>query len=112
MKIYDEITHWELLPEYVAEMVAEGKGKTYKGRIQTGVIPGFPERREHIPGTETPQNPGGSDRIIPAVLPQPIWEDCLFYHAFTPEELAPTWQESMEAQVLYTALMTDTLLEE
>lgn len=112
MNIYDESTHVLLEPAAVAVLVAEGKGVTYEGVIQIGVTPAVPERLEHIPGTETPENPKGSDRILPAVPEQPIWEDCVFYHAFTPEELAPTWQESMEAQVLYTALLTDTLLEE
>lgn len=112
MKIYDELTHDLLNPDFVEAQVKEGKGRTYEGQIQTGVVPGIPEHLEHIPGTETPQNPNGSDRIVPAVPARPIYEDCLYYHAYTPEELAPTWQESMEAQVLYTALLTDTLLEE
>lgn len=30
----------------------------------------------------------------------------------TPEEPKPTWQDQIEAQVTYTAMMTDTLLEE
>lgn len=112
MNIYDELTHALLDPDFVEAQVNVGKGKTYEGQIQTGVEPGIPEHLEHIPGTETPQNPNGSDRIVPAVPEQPVWEDCVFYHAYTSEDLMPTWQESMEAQVLYTALMTDTMLEE
>lgn len=111
MIIYDELTYEALSPEAVEKAVEDGLGKTYPGRIFVGELPAQPERLEHIPGTETPENPQGCDRIFPALPARPIYEDCLFYHSYDPEELAPTWQESMEAQVLYTALLTDTLLE-
>ena len=51
--------------------------------------------------------------------PVPAWDEyepCQVYHPNTAEELAarnaPTAAERLEAQVLYTAMMTDTMLEE
>lgn len=111
MRIYDEITQATLDPAYVAELVRDGRGRTYPGKIQTGTKPGEPERWEIMPGTAGSLAKNGLRRRIPATPDTPIFEDCLFYHSYTPEELAPTWQESIEAQVLYTALLTDTLLE-
>lgn len=66
---------------------------------------------------------GGRDlkRVVdvPGVKAQPEWdefEDILRYIRYTPEELAarnaPSQLDYIEAQVMYTALMTDTLLEE
>lgn len=100
MKIYDEITHIQLDPAVVDADIKSGKGYTYPGEIQTGETP---EHWEVLPGTD------GLRRRIPA---QPIYEDCLWYHTYTPEELLPTWQDRMESQLTYTAMMTDTLIEE
>lgn len=66
--------------------------------------------------------PGGLRRRVevkPAVPAKPAWdeyEECQIYRPYTEAELAarsaPTDAERLEAQVLYTAMMTDTLLEE
>ena len=55
---------------------------------------------------------------MPGTAPREAWdeyEDILRYTPYTKEELeqknAPTWQDTMEAQVMYTALLTDTILE-
>ena len=64
---------------------------------------------------------GLRQRVItkPAVPAKAAWdeyEDCQVYKPYTAKELAamdaPTSTERLEAQVLYTAMMTDTLLEE
>lgn len=56
---------------------------------------------------------------VPGLPAKEAWdeyEDILRWHWFTEEEKAernkPSQLDSIEAQVLYTALMTDTLLEE
>lgn len=112
MNIYDELTKVLLDENFVNEEIRAGRGMTYSGQIKMGSYPAIPEKRILIPGTVTKENPTGSCRIVPEVPERPIYEDCLYYHAYTPEELAPTWQETMEAQVLYTSMMTDTLLED
>ena len=61
-----------------------------------------------------------ADRVVDVTgtAPREAWdeyEDILRYTPYTQEELeqknAPTWQDTMEAQVMYTALLTDTILE-
>ena len=111
MNIYDELTHDKLDPEYVAEQVEAGKGRVYPGEIEIGQTEPVPEHWEYLPGTAGKYTPNGLRKRVPAKPAMPIYEECLIFHTFTPEELAPTWQESMEAQVLYTALMTDTLID-
>lgn len=65
---------------------------------------------------------GGKDieRVVdvPGVEARAAWDEyetILRYTPYTEEELAqrnaPTWQDAMEAQVMYTALLTDTILE-
>lgn len=56
--------------------------------------------------------PGGLQHAVP------VYEDCQLYHTYTAAELAarvlaqqPTQLDRVEAQVTYTAMMTDTLLE-
>lgn len=66
MNIYDEVTH-----EIIAEADPE-KGRTYPGKYQTGVEP------EHLETVE------GLRHIVPEM---PIYEDCLYYHAYTNGEL-------------------------
>lgn len=76
---------------------------------------------EVLPGTES-LCPDGLRRRVevkPAVPAKPAWdeyEECQVYRPYTAEELAarnaPTDAERLEAQVLYTAMMTDTLLKE
>lgn len=55
---------------------------------------------------------------VPGVAAKDAWDEyetILRYTPYTEEELAqrnaPTWQDAMEAQVMYTALLTDTILE-
>lgn len=101
MNIYDEVTHEILDPVVVEANVKNGNGYTYSGRIQTEVIPAHYE--------PTIGGEPGEQYLVPE---QVLYEECLYYHAFTPDERKPTWQETIEAQVLYTAMMTDTLIEE
>ena len=60
---------------------------------------------------------------VPGVAAQAAWDEEIpirIYHPYTPEELdrmeaernKPTQLDRIEAQALYTALMTDTILEE
>ena len=60
---------------------------------------------------------------VPGVAAREAWDEEIpirIYHPYTPEELAgieaeknrPTQLDRIEAQALYTALMTDTLIEE
>lgn len=100
MNIYDELTKNVLDPDVVEANIKAGKGYAYPGQYQVGEIP---EHWEILDGTD------GLRKRVPA---QPIYEDCLWYHTYTPEELKPTWQDRMESQLTYTAMMTDTLIEE
>lgn len=89
MKIYDELTDAELTaPD-------ESKGYLYAGqRIMKHVA----ESTEIMAGTVTADFPQGLRRIIPV---HDVYEDCLYYHAYTTEELEeqrkPTLQEQVEA---------------
>lgn len=75
MKIYDEITKYELTdPDLEA-------GYLYDGVIVTGRTE---ERIEIMPGTVTDSRPEGLRRLIPA---QDITEPCQWYHTYTKEEL-------------------------
>lgn len=67
--------------------------------------------------------PGGGKDVekvvdVPGTAARAAWDEyetILRYTPYTPEELAqrnaPSWQDAMEAQVMYTALLTDTILE-
>lgn len=95
MKVYDEITGAELTaPD-------ENKGYTYPGQRQVGT------RREILPGTAALYPPDGLQHEVP------VYEACLFYHALTAEEQTaePSQLDRVEAQAIYTAMVTDTLLE-
>lgn len=100
MKIYDETTGEER-----ENPDLEG-GYTYPGK--------------RAAGTEIRLLEGTRERFPPDGLRQRVslYEDCLFYHAYTAEEQAagaqaaePSQLDRVEAQVVYTAMMTDTLLE-
>lgn len=100
MKIYDEVTMTEL-PE--VDLTA---GYTYQGCIRTG------EKTVILEGTVTARRPEGLRRL------ETVYEDCLLYHAYTAQELEkqqngqqPSQLDRVEAQAVYTAMMTDTLLE-
>lgn len=104
MKIYDEATHTEVVqPDLEAGFVYEGVIVT--GRTEAGT--------EVMDGTVTADRPQGLRRLVPA---QDITEPCQWYHRYTDEELAartaPSQLDRIEAQLTYTAMMTDTLLEE
>ena len=104
MKIYDEATQQELTaPDLEA-------GYLYAGQRVTGVTEAH---TEVLPGTVTDARPNGLRRLVPE---KPITEPCQWYHAYTGEELAvrnqPSQLDRVEAQAIYTAMMTDTLLEE
>lgn len=118
MKIYDEITHKELTAS------DESKGYLYNGSIKTGQTE---DTYEIMEGTKTEENPNGLRRLIPG---HDIYEDCQYYHTYSEEELAQKKAEAeaeqlakdqaekiaridaIDAQVTYTAMMTDTLMVE
>lgn len=65
--------------------------------------------------------PGGLKQMVitkPEVLGKEAWdefEECQIYYPFTEDELnernQPTEYDKLQAQVLYTAMMTDTLID-
>ena len=118
MKIYDEITKEELTaPD-------ESKGYLYEGQIKTGMTE---DTYEVMEGTVTEDCPNGLRRLIPG---HAVFEACQFYHTYTDEEIKRMEEQaaaeqaakdreakiamidSIDAQVTYTAMMTDTLMEE
>lgn len=103
MKIYDELTHEEIAsPDLSA-------GYVYDGVLVTGRTEAH---TEVMAGTVTQTRPAGLRRMVPA---RNITEPCQYYHKYTAEELTarqePSSLDRIEAQVTYTAMMTDTLLE-
>lgn len=118
MKIYDEITKEELTaPD-------ESKGYLYDSQIKTGMTE---DTYEVMEGTVTEDCPNGLRRLIPG---HAIFEACQYYHTYTDEEIKRMEEQaaaeqadkereeriaridSIDAQVTYTAMMTDTLMEE
>lgn len=118
MKIYDEITKEELTaPD-------ESKGYLYESQIKTGMTE---DTYEVMEGTVTEECPNGLRRLIPG---HAVFEACQFYHTYTDEEIKRMEEQaaaeqtakdreeriaridSIDAQVTYTAMMTDTLMEE
>lgn len=118
MKIYDEITKKELTaPD-------ESKGYLYESQIKTGMTE---DTYEVMEGTVTEDCPNGLRRLIPG---HAVFEACQFYHTYTDEEIKRMEEQaaaeqaakdreeriaridSIDAQVTYTAMMTDTLMEE
>lgn len=118
MKIYDEITKEELTaPD-------ESKGYLYESQIKTGMTE---DTYEVMEGTVTEDCPNGLRRLIPG---HAVLEVCQFYHTYTDEEIKRMEEQaaaeqaakdreeriaridSIDAQVTYTAMMTDTLMEE
>lgn len=118
MKIYDEITKEELTaPD-------ESKGYLYESQIKTGMTE---DTYEVMEGTVTEDCPNGLRRLISG---HAVFESCQFYHTYTDEEIKRMEEQaaaeqaakdreakiamidSIDAQVTYTAMMTDTLMEE
>lgn len=118
MKIYDEITKEELTaPD-------ESKGYLYESQIKTGMTE---DTYEVMEGTVTEDCQNGLRRLIPG---HAVFEACQFYHTYTDEEIKRMEEQaaaeqaakdreeriaridSIDAQVTYTAMMTDTLMEE
>lgn len=118
MKIYDEITKEELTaPD-------ESKGYLYESQIKTGMTE---DTYEVMEGTVTEDCPNGLRRLIPG---HAVFEACQFYHTYTDEEIKRMEEQaaaeqaakdreeriaridSIDAQVTYTAMMTDTLMED
>lgn len=118
MKIYDEITKEELTAS------DESKGYLYDSQIKTGMTE---DTYEVMEGTVTEDCPNGLRRLIPG---HAVFEACQFYHTYTDEEIKRMEEQaaaeqaakdreeriaridSIDAQVTYTAMMTDTLMEE
>ena len=74
MKTYDEVTH-ELIENPDLE-----NGYIYPGQIQVGMTE---ERSEVMDGTVEVFPPNGLKRYYP---PEPIYEDCYFYHKYKDRE--------------------------
>lgn len=104
MQTYDEQTRQPIQSPDLSS------GYLYDGVIVTGRTEAH---TEVMAGTVTEDRPAGLRHLVPA---QDITEPCQWYHKYTEEELAVAKQASqidrVEAQATYTAMMTDTLLEE
>ncbi len=152
MKIYDEITKEEIISE-----IDSSKGYTYDGKIKSGHVD---ETKRIMEGSVNEFWPNGMEEIVPGY---DTYDDCLYYHAYTEEELQAIQDEKdrlaqeeadrlaaqeaeekarkeadeaaiaaakaqaekeanwnakldriddIDAQITYTAMMTDTLLTE
>ena len=103
MVIYDELTRKAVAAPDLAA------GYVYDGVIVTGRTE---PHTEIMAGTVTEARPAGLRRLVPA---KDVVEACQWYHQYTAEELAaraqPSELDRIEAQLTYTAMMTDTLLE-
>ena len=120
MKIYDEITKEEL----TEESCDPEKGYLYIDRIKTGHVDTTYEIMED---SISDLWPNGMQREIPA---HDIYEECQYYHAYTEAEIAEREEADknaaeaaereaninriteIDAQITYTAMMTNTLLTE
>ena len=76
MKIYDEITKKEIVYE-----IDSSKGYTYNGKIVSGHVD---EKSVIMEGSVSELWPDGMTEIIPGY---DVYEDCLYYHAYTEKEL-------------------------
>ena len=130
MKIYDEITKEEITSE-----IDTSKGYTYNGKVVSGHVD---EKSVIMEGSVSELWPDGMTEIIPGY---DVYEDCLYYHAYTEEGLKKNEEDkdqkekeeaeaaakeqaerdrdekiaridSIDAQATYTAMMTDTLMSE
>ncbi len=120
MKIYDEITKEEL-QESSCDL---SKGYIYTGQIVTEHVE---ESYEIMEDSISEDWPNGMKQIIPA---HDKYEDCKYYHAYTEKELKSKEEADkkateaiereanidrimkIDAQITYTAMMTNTLLYE
>ena len=99
------------------------KGRLVEERLFISHHPAVEAAAEQWHYETIAEYPGGGKDVarvvdVPGTAPRKAWdeyEDILRYTPYTQEELeqknAPTWQDTMEAQVMYTALLTDTILE-
>ena len=76
MKIYDEITKEEITSE-----IDTSKGYTYNGKFVSGHVD---EKSVIMEGSVSELWPDGMTEIIPGY---DVYEDCLYYHAYTEKEL-------------------------
>lgn len=118
MKMYDE--SWNELT--AADLEKGWLEDTQRLVAHHDAVPGSPAEYDWrvLEGTED-LHPGGLRQRVettPAVPAAAAWDEyepCQVYHPYTAEELAaraaPTAAERLEAQVMYTAMMTDTMLE-
>lgn len=120
MKIYDETTKEEL----TEESCDLEKGYLYDGQMKTGHVDVAYEVMEDSVSELWPE---GMRKEIPA---RDLYESCKYYHTYTEGELAAKKQAEEEraaaeeretnisriteidAQITYTAMMTNTLLED
>ena len=76
MKIYDEITKEEITSE-----IDTSKGYTYNGKVVSDHVD---EKSVIMEGSVSELWPDGMTEIIPGY---DVYEDCLYYHAYTEKEL-------------------------
>lgn len=74
LKTYDEVTHEEIKDPDLEN------GYTYLSQIQIGMTE---EKHQFLSDTEYLNPPNGLEQIIP---PEPIYEDCYFYHKYAEGE--------------------------
>ena len=120
MKIYDEITKKEL----IKESCDLEKGYLYNGQIKTGHV----DTTYEIMEDSINENwPNGMQKEIPE---HDVYEDCQYYHTYTEAEIVEKEAADknaaeaaereanisriteIDAQITYTAMMTDTLMNE
>lgn len=122
MKIYDETTKEEL----TEESCDLEKGYLYDGQMKTSHVD---TKYEIMEDSISDLWPNGMQKEIPA---HDVYEDCKYYHAYTEEEIAEREEiqkqeeaqraadeereanisriTEIDAQITYTAMMTNTLL--
>lgn len=107
MNIYDEVTNAKIEDPDLTT------GYVYSGVVISGYTE---ETIDVVDGTVTEYRPDGLQLLTPS---KPILELCLLYHKYTEDELAeqkklqePSQLDRVEAQAVYTAMMTGTLMEE
>ncbi len=119
MKIYDENDVELASPDLSAGWLEDTRRLVTRHEAEPGSPAEYGWRVLEGTGTLRPGGLRQRVEVRPAVPARAAWDEyepCRVYHPYTPEELAaqnaPTQLERLEAQVTYTAMMTDTMLEE
>lgn len=85
--IFDELTKEPIeSPDLSAGTIYDGKR----------IIGYTEETKVPMNGTASPRNPMGLYKRVP---PQPIYEDCQWYHRYTEEELASMSEKTVDEKI-------------